>query len=101
MTETIEGLTFTMTCVACPEQYDVHLDGRRVGYLRLRHGYFSVEVPDSGGETVYEAEPDGDGCFEEHERAGYLVAAALAIKARLTGPALSRARGKPVKEATR
>lgn len=84
MTETIEGYTLTQTCRACPEQYDVHFDGVQVGYLRLRHSYFSAEYPCSGGETVYEAEPEGDGCFEADERDGYLRAAILAIKARHT-----------------
>lgn len=62
----------------CPEQYDVYLAGREVGYLRLRNGKFRAEVP-FGGKVVYEAEPQGDGCFEEEEREKYLNEAIQAI----------------------
>jgi len=31
-------LTLNKTCGACPEQYDVFLEGENVGYMRLRHG---------------------------------------------------------------
>ena len=34
-----------MTCFACPEQYDVFLDGEQVGYLRLKHGVFRCDYP--------------------------------------------------------
>lgn len=37
------------TCYAYPEQYDVFLDGKQVGYLRLRHGYFRCDYPNCGG----------------------------------------------------
>lgn len=56
------------TCWACPEQYDVFLDGETVGYLRLRHGHFRVDFPECGGETIYTASPKGDGIFEDDER---------------------------------
>ena len=62
----------------CPEQYDVYLDGNEIGYLRLRHGHFRAETP-FGGQVVYTAEPEGDGCFEDHERDQYLAAAIKAI----------------------
>ena len=68
-----------MTCGACPEQYDVFHGDEQVGYLRLRHGTFSASVPDYGGETVYEAYPQGDGIFEDDERVFYLRAAVRAI----------------------
>lgn len=68
-----------MTCGACPEQYDAMLDGKRVGYLRLRHGYFYAAVPDVGGETVYESYPKGDGMFEDDERTTELNNALKAI----------------------
>jgi hypothetical protein len=67
------------TCSACPEQYDVTRNGVQAGYLRLRHGYFNADVPDCGGETVYEGRPEGDGIFEEHERERYLTEAVEAI----------------------
>lgn len=64
---------------ACPEQYDAFLDGEKVGYLRLRHGGFTVECPDCGGCLVYRASPIGDGAFEDYERDYYLKFAAVAI----------------------
>lgn len=78
----IAGLRLVCTSAACPEQYDVFdADGQQVGYLRLRHGYFRADVPDHCGETVYEADPEGDGIFAEHERMRYLSEAVAAIKA--------------------
>lgn len=70
------------TCGACPEQYDAYLGDEKVGYLRLRHGYFSVEVP-YGGEIIYSANTKGDGLFEEEERAFHLEMAKKAIKMKL------------------
>lgn len=77
----IGGIELVCTCSAMPEQYDAFLDGRQVGYLRLRHGNFTVEWPDVGGELVYEASPMGDGDFEDEEREFYLVEAVRALKA--------------------
>ena len=73
------GLDLQMTCGACPEQYDVFKDGKIVGYYRLRHGLFTVDYPDCGAETIYEAEPKGDGIFEADERVMYLTNAMNAI----------------------
>jgi len=66
-------ITFKQTSGACPEQYDA-LDekGNTIGYLRLRHGHFTVEHPDVHGEVVYEAKTKGDGMFTEDERDFYL-----------------------------
>ena len=61
-----------------PEQYDVYLDGKEIGYLRMRHGCFRAETP-FGGQMVYTAEPEGYGCFEDNERDQYLAAAIKAI----------------------
>lgn len=76
-----------LTCHACPEQYDVFVDDRRVGYLRLRNGEFRADYPDCGGETVYEAAPQGDGIFEADERGTYigLAVEALAERAKKDG----------------
>lgn len=70
------------TCCACPEQYDAFLrdTNELIGYLRLRGGYFRVDYPNSGGETIYEANPKGDGCFESEEREFYIKEAKKAIK---------------------
>ncbi len=61
----------------CPEQYDVMLDGEEVGYLRLRHGTFTADCP--FGNTIYEANPHGDGYFLADEREKYLAEAVAAI----------------------
>ena len=51
----VAGLRFELTCVSCPEQYDVFdKDDIQVGYVRLRHGYIYASCPDVGGELVYE-----------------------------------------------
>lgn len=53
-------LTLVQTCGACPEQYDAYDEsGRRVGFLHLRHGDFSVQCPWVGGVVVYQADPGG------------------------------------------
>ena len=67
------------TCFACPQQYDAFLGDRQVGYLRLRHGRFTVEFPDCRGKLIYEAEPRGDGIFERDEEEHYLEMAKRAI----------------------
>jgi hypothetical protein len=66
------------TCGACPEQYDAYINGDKIGYLRLRHGYFYTEYLPTG-EKVYEAHPDGDGIFWTEERTKYLNAASQAL----------------------
>ena len=77
-----DGVRLEMTCGACPEQYDAYIGGDRVGYLCLRHGYFTVQCPDEVGETVYESETEGyDGLFTLDEREMHLRAAAAAVKA--------------------
>jgi hypothetical protein len=67
------------TCGISPEQYDAYLEGRQIGYLRLRHGEFRVDAKDDNETTVYEAEPDGDGSFTDDERGRYLSAAKKAL----------------------
>lgn len=75
----IMGCDLLLTCYACPEQYDVFLSGTQIGYLRLRHGSFTVEYPDVRGKLVYQAYPKGDGVFCEEEREHYLVHAVEAL----------------------
>jgi hypothetical protein len=76
MSITADDIRLERTCFACPEQYDAYdPDGRKVAYLRLRHGWFKVDMPGVGGETVYSAEPAGDGIFADGERDEYLDAA--------------------------
>lgn len=57
-----------MTCFACPEQYDVFLDGEQVGYLRLRHGHFRCDYLECGGKRLFDAYTERDGIFEDEER---------------------------------
>lgn len=65
---------------ACPEAYDAFFEDKQVGYLRLRHGCFSVHCPDSEGECVYDGSPNGDGIFDdEEERRIFLQRAVNAI----------------------
>lgn len=72
-------LRLEMTCGACPEQYDAFMGDEMVGYLRLRHGYFSVRCPDAGGEEVFDGYPKGDGIFDADERDYFLTKAKAAI----------------------
>ncbi len=73
-------ITLNQTCGACPEQYDAIYDGKVIGYLRLRHGYFTVSYPDSGGKQVYASNTIGDGVFDSDERDYYLNKAKKALK---------------------
>lgn len=77
------------TCASCPEQYDAFVDRplgtkRLVGYLRLRHGRFTVRCPDVNGKEVYAKEFDDPflGNFEnDSQRIEQLVKARAAIEA--------------------
>lgn len=75
----VDKIDLQETCGACPEQYDAYIGELQVGYLRLRHGAFRVDVPQCGGEVVYQAYPDGDGCFTDSERDHFLGEAMRAI----------------------
>ena len=78
-------IRLVQTCGACPEQYNAFDGDRQVGYLRLRHGQFRVDAPDVDGITIYEASPEGDGCFEPDERDYYLRFAVDAILKHMRG----------------
>lgn len=80
-----KDIKLVKTCNACPEQYDAYHNGEKVGYLRLRHGNFSVTYPDIGGKIIYQANPIGDGAFIHDESAKYLSEARKAIIAQLEG----------------
>ena len=84
---TIEGLRFVLTSDRSPEQYDVFQGDKQVGNVRLRWGFFRVDLGECGGERLLESgeEDDiGDGDFDTEElRAVWLTRAAQAIKARL------------------
>ena len=64
--------------------YDAFLGDERVGYLRFRHGRFTVEFPDVGGELLLESHSIlGDGEFDPRERARWLDIARRRIEQRL------------------
>ena len=65
-------LKLVLTCMACPESWEAFDGEKLTGYLRLRHGHFTVQCPDVGGDLVYEAYPAGDGIFDKEERDYYL-----------------------------
>jgi hypothetical protein len=69
-----------LTCEACPEQYDAFYLGKKIGYLRLRHGIFTVDYPFCGEKIIFTAYPEGDGMFfDEEERSYYLGKAKIAL----------------------
>lgn len=73
-------LKLVLTCAACPEQYDAYLGGVKIGYLRLRHGFFTVDyLP--GEYQVFSGCPHGDGRFLENERVAWLNRACRALLA--------------------
>lgn len=74
-----KDIELVQTCGACPEQYDAFYDRKRVGYLRLRHGIFTVDADGPWGERLYSASPKGDGIFAGDERDKYLRKARKAI----------------------
>jgi hypothetical protein len=71
-------LRLVQTCGACPEQYDVYCEDKKVGYMRLRHGYFSCE--NRAGNVVFSGEPEGDGIFRSSERTKWLNKAVRALE---------------------
>jgi hypothetical protein len=76
----IDSFRLVQTCSACPEQYNVFDENEnQVGYLRLRHGIFRADFPQCGGETIYIANPKGDGIFTDDERDFFLSEAIKAI----------------------
>lgn len=70
------------TCNLCPEQYQVYLGDRKVGYIRLRWGHLTVDCPDCGEDEVYQHQfPDQwQGCFDDDaQRTKYMNLARLHI----------------------
>lgn len=76
-----DNVILTRTCTAFPEQYDAFDSGwNLIGYLRIRHGLFTVEAPDVGGTVVYETmTSSGAGCFNDEERSTFLDRAKVAL----------------------
>lgn len=76
----LEDINLVGTSTGFPEQYDAYYRDKQVGYLRLRHGSFTVAFPDCGYNIIYQGWPEGDGEFETiEERTYYLEKAKEAI----------------------
>lgn len=77
ITKTINTFNFEFreTCGACPEQYDVYLEGKQVGYVRLRGGFLRCAYPDCGQETIYEYgfTDNWMGCFDSNEQRDFHI----------------------------
>jgi len=78
-----KDLEFEKISSSFPEQYLVYQNGEQVAYLRLRHGVFTIEMPDACDKLVYKAKPEGQGMFLDEERKYYLAKATQIIKAEL------------------
>lgn len=84
-----EDVIIRKTCDAAPEQYDAFdTFGNIIGYLRLRWGHFTVEVPDIGGALVYEAICSGQSVFLDNERLQCLQDARIAISSYYSGSSI-------------
>lgn len=70
-----KDLRFDLTSCVCPEQYDVFLNDKIVGYIRLRNGRLRVDCPDCGGETIYikDFEDSWKGMFDNNEERMYYL----------------------------
>jgi biotin synthase-related radical SAM superfamily protein len=66
----IKKETIIQTCGACPSQWDAKTtDGDKV-YIRVRHGYFRLEVNDV---NIFDGEPDDvDGVMSTDEMIDYV-----------------------------
>ncbi|MEX0597966.1 MAG: hypothetical protein WD512_15865, partial [Candidatus Paceibacterota bacterium] len=64
----VDFIDLVQTSGACPEQYDAFIGEIQVGYLRLRHGYFTVNFLDHDGERIFSSYTIGDGIFDISER---------------------------------
>lgn len=71
------GIDLVQTCGGCPEAYNAYSNGAYVGYLRLRHGVFTVdyEVGGNSPKRVWTVNTDGDGIFTSDERSECLETA--------------------------
>jgi len=80
---TINGCQVINTCEGCPEQYDVFKNGKQIGYIRYRWGYFTAYFPDCDGNEVFRKPAGGSlsGEFysDAKDRENYLTAGVNAI----------------------
>jgi hypothetical protein len=79
-----------LTCVCVPEQWDIFIDDRLVGYLRCRHSKWDLRYPNVAGEILI-AEPwhpergEYESNFDE-ERPAVFERVFRALSARLLSP---------------
>lgn len=76
-----DNIILNRTTSSLPEQYDAFdLQHRLIGFLRIRHGVFTVEAPDIGGAVVYMAKvSECSCCFADNERIEFLAKARVAL----------------------
>ena len=75
-----------MTSLACPEQYDVFLDEKQVGYLRMRHRHFYCDFEECGGKRLLDAYLAGDwGRFQTERQRDMMLRQALTAIAKELG----------------
>ena len=87
------GFRIELTLGSFPEQYDVYKGENKVGYVRLRGGWLTLEYPDCDFEEIYAHEFDDKykGEFKDNEeRAEYLTRILISLNARIQ-------KGKPVR----
>lgn len=66
----IDKKTIVMTCGGCPSQWDARTDDGKYVFIRVRHGYFSLDIE---GETVFDGNPKGiDGVMNTDEMIEYV-----------------------------
>lgn len=81
-----EGVELVQTCGACPEQYDMFLHGELVGYFRLRHSHYTVEMDGNYSGMVLSEEycPGRDaGIFDYEDREAALTRGITAVLNRI------------------
>lgn len=58
-------------CSDYPEAYNLFIQDKEVGYLKVRGGIFTVEY-DLTSQIIFTIRVDGDGCFCDYERDFFL-----------------------------
>lgn len=62
--------SIVQTCSGCPSQWDAETVNGDYVYIRVRHGYFRIEISD---EIIFEGYPDGiDGVMSTDEMIEYV-----------------------------
>lgn len=62
-----ETITIKLTCISCPEQYEVYSDGDEIGYLRFRYGLWEVWYTVIDRTLLYKAMWEGEPYKSEFE----------------------------------